>query len=231
MYEKFLTKYITTIRIEILASSFGNLTASVCPITTCIGEETPYRTTMVTYLYQFDYNTNDLTGYAPAVPFGTSTINYTPYPYIGTGALSLASPSNFQYVQIPYVDLRQSFTIEAWIYPNTPAWPEHGLFSQCDWNFTCIAITIRNNRVIFTLDSMNSNSISLMSSTLLTQSDWAHIAVVYDSTKSQLLIYISGRLDAFSNSPVSPYKGSLLGSITTIGKSQTYAYNTSYFIG
>ncbi|CAF4273161.1 unnamed protein product, partial [Rotaria sordida] len=91
-------------------SSFTNITQSICSNTTCIGQETSYRSSMVTVLYPFDGNSNDLTGYATGLPLGSSTPGYTTNSYVGSQALSLSSSS--QYILIPNVDLAQrSFTI------------------------------------------------------------------------------------------------------------------------
>ncbi|CAF0971128.1 unnamed protein product [Rotaria sordida] len=115
-------------------SSFTNITQSICSNTTCIGQETSYRSSMVTVLYPFDGNSNDLTGYATGLPLGSSTPGYTTNSYVGSQALSLSSSS--QYILIPNVDLAQrSFTIQVWLYPtSSPILGDYGIFGQCDSN-------------------------------------------------------------------------------------------------
>ncbi|CAF2967279.1 unnamed protein product [Rotaria sp. Silwood2] len=207
------------------------MTKSVCSTTTCIGQETSYRSSMVTALYPFDGNSNDLTGYATGTPLGSSTLNYVTNSYVGSQALNISSAYS-QYIQIPNVNLAErSFTIEVWLYPmSSPILDDHGIFCQCDSNSKCLSISLRNARFTLSFDSMNTNS-TLIGSTLISNSDWTHLTVVYDAVLYQQQIYVNGRIDAMSNGIVAPYQRTSSGLTTTIGKSLSSAYGTSYFQG
>ncbi|CAF0861427.1 unnamed protein product [Rotaria sordida] len=211
-------------------SSFTNITQSVCSNTTCIGQETSYRSSMVPVLYPFDGNSNDLTGYATGLPLGSSTPGYTTNSYVGSQALSLSSSS--QYILIPNVDLAQrSFTIQVWLYPtSSPILGDYGIFGQCDSNSKCLSISLRNARFTLSFNSMNTNS-TLIGSRIISNQDWTHLTVVYDAVLYQQQIYVNGLIDAVSNGIVAPYQGTSSGLITTIGKSSSSAYGTSYFQG
>ena len=103
-------------------ASFTNITVSVCSNSTCIGRETPYRTTIITVLYPFDGNYNDLTGYATGTPYG-SPIFSSNYPGYISQAVYLPSGSQ-QYIQIPYVNLSQrSFTAVSYTHLTLPTTP------------------------------------------------------------------------------------------------------------
>jgi len=77
--------------------------------------------------------------------------------------------------------------------------------------------------------SINNNTLigaTVMSSTLF------HVTAVYDATKFQQRIYVNGRIDAVSYDIVNSYQGMSSGSTTTsIGRSSSFAYSTSYFNG
>lgn len=222
--------YFVFFLIFILAS-FTNFTASTCSSSTCIGKETAYRTSIITALYAFDGNANDQSGFATGILNGGASA--TGPGYVSQG-LTLTAASA-QYVQIPYLNFaKQSFTIQTWIYPTTPATTaEYGLFSQCDSNMICLLLSIRNARIAFSFDSMNTtnNSNTLIGATLTTIT-WIHITAVYDATLFQQRIYVNGRIDALSSGIVSAYQGSSAISTTAyIGRSVSTAYSTTYFNG
>jgi hypothetical protein len=169
-----------------------------------------------------------LSGYATGIPFGSLTYG-APY-YVGTNALALTA-SGSQYIQIPYVNLTQSFTIQAWLYPSNPVVAEYGIFSQCDSNSNCLLISLRNSRFVFSLDSMNTNNYTLTGSSIIPLNDWIHLTVVYDAVLYQKQIYVNGLIDAVSKGIIQPYQGTSSGSTTTIGRSVSFAYGSSYFEG
>jgi hypothetical protein len=189
---------------------------------------------MVTLLYTFDGNFNDMTGYAtgtafgsPAVPGFTSGSNN----YVGSQALILAVGSQ-QYVQIPYVNLAyRSFTIEVWVYLTGPLLADYGIFGQCDSNGNCMSISVRNGRFALSFDSMNPNNNTLFGATLTTTSDWHHLAVVYDAVLYQQQIYVDGLIDAVSHSMVSPFTVTSSSAVTTIGRTLSSPYVSSFFTG
>lgn len=204
-------------------ASFTNHTASVCLTTTCVGKEAIYRSSVPTVLYMFDGNTNSAYGLAAGTLFGSPVPTVSGVGYIRQ-ALSLA-PTNFQYMIIPPVDLaRQSFTIELWFYINVMNMSmEMGLFSQCDSRNVCLSLSIRNGRLTFWLDSMNSSQMPLIGSSLIVGISWTHVAVVYDAVLLQQRIYLNGQIDGASTGIASPYRGTTIGSTTTIGQSVSVA--------
>ena len=212
-------------------ASFTNLSASSCASTTCIGDETPFQTSMVTVLYPFDGNMNALNGYATGTAFGSPVASINANAYIGQSVF-LASASQ-QYVQIPYVNLaQQSFTLQLWINPTiTSTSGEMGIFGQCDSSSICFSLSLRNARVGVSFDSKNNNSSPLIGSTLITANSWTHLTVVYDAVLRQQQIYVNGGIDAVSNGLVSPYLGSSSGSVTTIGRSAMVSSGFAYFDG
>jgi hypothetical protein len=188
---------------------------------------------MVTVLYPFDGNVNDLTGSSSGSLFGTTLPGFTGTAYVGTYALLLTSGNN-QYVQIPYINLgQQSFTLQMWIYPTgsiiVPS--DYGLFGQCDSNSICFLLTLRNARITLSFDSMNTNNNTLIGSTVFNGGSWYHVTVVYDAVLYQQSIYINGRIDAIARGMVASYKGTSYGSVTTIGRSLSLASGYTYFIG
>ncbi|CAM2701269.1 unnamed protein product [Rotaria socialis] len=227
----FIPIYVLVIRQTFSQSSFTNMTASVCSTTTCIGKETPYHSSMVTALYTFDGNPNDWTGSGIGILFGSVLPGYTNQPYVGLEAISLSSASS-QYVQISNVNLAQkSFTIEVWLYITTGSLTsDYGIFGQCDSNNKCICISLRNGRFIVSFDSMNTNT-TLTGSSIMLVNTWIHLAVVYDATLYQQRIYVNGIIDIVSNGIVAPYQGSTTGVVTTIGRTISSAYGTTYFNG
>jgi len=207
----------------------------LCPSTSCIGQETPYRSSIVTVLYPFDNNLNDLTGYASGTIYGTATATYISSSTSSflTAAISLPSNSQ-QYIQIPTLDFaRKSFTIQTWFYPTSiSSSSEYCIFSQCDMYNVCLSINIRNTRIVSTLDSMNATGNILTSNTALSNSTWYHLTVVYDITAKQQRIYINGRADGLSTGNFAAYNGIVTLSTTTyIAKGSSYAYGTTYYQG
>ena len=191
---------------------------------------------MITALYPLDGNANDISGYATGTLFGSTAPGFTTNSMIGSRAIVMNTPTfQAQYIQIPYINLSQkSFTIEAWIYPvNLSSVVDHGIFSQCDSNNNCISLGLRNARLIFSLDSMNSNNVTLIGTIFINTLNpaWAHIAAVYDATLFQQRVNVNGRADAVSRSLMTAYRGTSSGSITTIGRSRWFAYGTTHFIG
>jgi hypothetical protein len=185
---------------------------------------------MVTALYPFDGNSEDLTGYAPGIPFGSTYPVYSTTNYVGSYSLVL-TPTSFQYIQIPYVNLTKSFTIEAWVYPTSAAVADYGIFGQCDSNFKCLSISLRNSRFTLAFDSMNINNYTLVGASVITLNIWTHLAIVYDAVLYQQQIYVNGHIDAITNGITASFAGTSSGSITTIGRSLSLAYGTSYFQG
>lgn len=118
-----------------------------------------------------------------------------------------------------------------WLYPTTsPILGDYGIFAQCDLSSKCLSISLRNARFAVSFDSMSSNT-TLISSTLTSTQDWVHLAVVYDATLYQQQIYVNGRIDSISVGMIAPYQGTSPGLITTIGRSSSLAYGTTYFQG
>lgn len=215
-----------------LASSVTNITASFCSLTTCIGYETPYRTSIITALYPFDSNINDLSGYNIGIPSGLTALDYTPTTAYIRQAIGLTA-SNNHYIRIPYINLRQqSFTIQLWCFIlNSVSVTDYPLFSQCGSDLICLSISIRNNRVIVSFDSLNNNATILTGASLIPVSVWQHITVVYDAIRYQQLIYVNGQTDAVSYGIIQPYQGSSIGANTYIGFSSSVNYSSSYFNG
>lgn len=185
---------------------------------------------MNTIIYPFDGNANDISGYATGNLFGNPIPTYIASCYVGSFALNLL-PSAAQYVQIPYVNLAQSFTIEVWLFPQTSLAGDYGIFGQCDANSKCFSLSLRNGRIALSFDAMNTTNNTLTSSSLITLADWTHITVTYNATLAQQQIYINGRIDASSIDLRAPYAGTTFGSMTTIGRSISSAYGLSYFQG
>ena len=183
-------------------------------------------------MYSFDGNPSDLTGYYSGVALGLPSPGYSVNSYIGYYSLVLTSRMS-QYVQIPYLSLaQQSFTLEVWILPYVYTNPsDFGIFSQCDSNFICFLLTLRNSRITLSFDSMNTNNNTLIGSSMITSNIWYHIAVVYDAVLFQQQIYVNGRSDAVSRGIVAAYQGSSYGTVTTIGRSVSLASGITYFNG
>lgn len=187
---------------------------------------------MITALYQFDGSTNDLSGYYTGVAAGV----VPPTTYVSRGYINQAlsfNSTHLQCVTIPAIDLsRKSFTIETWIYTQgNPTVTEYGIFSQCDTSNLCISLSLRNLHITFSVDSMNSNNSTLTGASAIVVTSWAHIAVVYDATVYQQLIYVNGKIDAVSSGIVQPYQGTLTGATSNIALSSSSGYGTTYFNG
>ena len=85
-------------------------------------------------------------------------------------------------------------------------------------------------RFTFSMNSMNTSNMTLTGATVLLVNVYYHVAIVYDAIKYQQLIYVNGQIDSVSGGMVNPYQGS--GTvITTIGRSNSFAYPNSYFSG
>ncbi|CAF1102680.1 unnamed protein product [Rotaria sordida] len=222
--------YVFVIRRTHSESSSTNTTVSSCSSSTCIGQETSYRSSIVTALYPFDGNTNDQSSYYTGTAFGTSTPSYSTVAYVSQSII--LSPTSQQYVLIPNINLsKQSFTLQTWLRPGTiNTSTDFGIFSQCDSNSICMSLSLRNGRFVLSFDSMNSNNITLTGSSLVTSNEWVHVTVVYDATLYQQQIYVDGQIDALSNGIVNSYQGVSLSS-TIIGRSSSLAYGTAYFQG
>jgi hypothetical protein len=185
---------------------------------------------MVTILYPFDGNANDLNGDATGVLLGSTIPGFGGGNYVGSFALSLSSISS-QYVQIPYVNLSQSFTIEVWVMPTSAVLADYGIFGQCGSNNKCLTISLRNGRFTLAFDSMNTNNVSLVGQTVAYIGGWTHLTVVYNAALYQQQIYVNGIIDAVSSGMVAPFAGTSSGSITTVGRCLSSAYGPSYFNG
>lgn len=191
---------------------------------------------MVTALYPFDGNAIDIGGYATGTLFGSTAPGFTVNSNIGSRAIVLNAPTfQTQFVQIPYVNLaQQSFTIEAWISPVLlGSTTDYGIFGQCDTNNDCLSLSVRNSRLTFSLDAMNVNNLTLLGTIFINTiiPVWTHIAAVYDATTFQQRLYVNGRIDSISRSLVLPFRGTSSGSVTTIGRTRSFAFGTTYFSG
>jgi hypothetical protein len=114
--------------------------------------------------------------------------------------------------------------------PNPALATDFGIFAQCDAYNVCMSLSVRNLRLTFSMNSMNTSNMTLTGATLITGSVFYHVAIVIDATKYQQLIYVNGLLDVLSGGMAYPYQGS--GTvITTIGRSNSFAYPNSYFYG
>lgn len=193
----------------------------MCSRSTCIGQETPYLTPMITRSYAFDGNLYDSVGTAPGTPLGVPLS--TSYNTLAmAGQAYILTSFFFQYMSIPYVNLsQQSFTLQLWIVPYIDNATEIAIFSQCgSTDNICFSLSLRNNHLIVSFDSANPNDVPLISSTIIPFYIWAHITVVYDALALQQLIYINGRIDTVSTGIIRPYQGTPAGtSLTAIGYS------------
>ena len=209
-----------------------NLTASVCSSRTCIGSETPYRTSSVTALFPFDANYNDLSGMYYGFGYGSSSPTFS----AGTNYIRLSIEmylSNNQYLSIPDMNIRQrSFTIELWfLVASGGTATDSDLFSQCGSDLICFGLSVRSGRIILSFDAMNSSASVLISSSITSASTWYHLAVVYDADRRQQLIYINGGVDAVSSGIVNRYQGAATSVVTLIGRSSSFNYPSSNFNG
>ncbi|CAF2062099.1 unnamed protein product [Rotaria magnacalcarata] len=210
-------------------SSFTNHTVSSCSSSTCIGQETPYRSSQVTALYTFDGNTNDQSGYLSGTASGSPSFVYSSY----VGQAIFLTSSSQQYVQIPNINFfEKSFTLQTWINTGSLSMTnDYGLFSQCDSSSICLSFNFRNGRLVLSFDSMNANNSTLTGSTLISDSDWVHVTAVYDAVLFQQQIYVDGVIDAVSYGIVSAFQGDSTSATTTIGRGSSYSYGTTYYNG
>ncbi|CAF1538704.1 unnamed protein product, partial [Adineta steineri] len=134
--------------------------------------------------------------------------------------------------QIPNINLtEQSFTLQAWLLPTSmSSTNDLAIFGQCDSNSICLSLSLRSSRFALSFDSMNTGNIVLMGSSVIT-SGWVHVTVVYDITLFQQRIYVNGRIDAVSNNIVNPFQTISSVSTTTVAKTSSFAYGTSYYAG
>jgi hypothetical protein len=206
---------------------------SGCSTTTCIGQETPYHSSIISVLYTFDGNVNDMSGYYSGTLLGTPLPWFITNAYVGSQTINFYA-TYYEYVQIPYIALsQQTFTLQIWVLVYYPLiFPsDYGIFGQCDSNSVCFLLTVRNARITLSFDSMNANNNTLVGSTVLNAYNWYHVTIVYDATLSQQQIYVNGRIDAVSPGMVASYQGTSSGTVTTIGRSLSLASGYTYFNG
>jgi hypothetical protein len=206
---------------------------SGCSTTTCIGQETPYHSSIISVLYTFDGNVNDMSGYYSGTLLGTPLPWFITNAYVGSQTINFYA-TYYEYVQIPYIALsQQTFTLQIWVLVYYPLiFPsDYGIFGQCDSNSVCFILTVRNARITLSFDSMNANNNTLVGSTVLNVYNWYHVSIVYDATLSQQQIYVNGRIDAVSRGIVPSYQGTSSGTVTTIGRSSSLATGYTYFNG
>ena len=221
-------RFVNVLLFILLALSQDSTVA--CPVSTCIGQETPYRSSIVTALFPFNGNDDDQTGYISAIMMSPTVTSYA-QSYLTNGLLlSLASQ---QYLQTSYINLaRKSFTVQLWLFVSSFASSnDFGLFGQCDAYNVCLSISLRNGRVATSLDSMNPSNSMLIGATVIIINAFTHITVVYDEAFSQLRIYVNGRIDAMSSGLVRSYQGNSENLVTTIARSSSFGYSNSYFVG
>lgn len=226
LFSLFRTEHGCIVQIYLIsATATVNRSVSSCPGSTCIGNETPYRSSVTTLLYPFDGNMNDLIGNNIGVPLGNTLPAANVQGYVNQGLI--LSLSAQQYVLLPPVNFaRQSFTLQVWIYPTIMSIAvEMAIFSQCDPTAICFTLSIRNARLAMSFDSMNTSSF-LLGTAVLARDTWIHVTVVYDAALRQQQMYVNGRMDAISTSPIDPYRGVTLGSVATVGR---YPNTTSGF--
>ncbi len=216
--------------IHFLASSFTAIQLSTCSRSTCIGQETPFLTSMTTLFYGMDGNLYDSTGLASGTAMGLPPSTAFTYQSMSGQAYSLSRLYS-QYVSIPYVNLsQQSFTFELWVMPQTDnSSADWGIFGHCgSVDNICFSLSLRNSHVVLSFDSVNPNDVPLISSSIVPFYIWNHIATVYDAIALQQLIYINGIIDAVSAGMVGTYQGTPAGiTTTTIGYSSSTASPSS----
>ena len=217
---------------SLCSASETNLTVSACSTKTCIGSETPYRTSIITALYTFDGTYNDLSGLYSGIAYGSSPPSYSSGTNYIRQSIELYITSN-QYIAIPYISFRQqSFTIQFWfLISGSGTSVDYGVFSQCGADLICLSLSIRSGRIILSFDSMNSTGNLLIGSTVTSVSYWHHVTVVYDAIFRQQLIYVNGKIDAMSSGMTDPYRGTSSGVTTLIGRSSSFNYPLSNFHG
>ena len=199
--------------------------------TTCIGKETSFRSSNAIIIYPFDGNASDTTGRFTGIAYNSLT--YVSQSYAGSRALSLNNSGTNQYIQIPYIDLsKRSFTIQTWLFfTASSVLNDYGIFSLCDFNSTCLSISLRNGRFTLSFDSMNTTNITLTGTAFIPSREWVHLTVVYDAILYQQQIYVNGRISSVSNGMIAPYQKNATNSTATIGGSRSSAYGWTYFQG
>lgn len=215
----------------LLSGSLTNITSSTCASTTCIRQPQQQTGLVTTIIYPFDGGFDALGEFGQSLGFGSSTPGFTGTYYVGNQSLSLSGPPQQQYVQIPFVNLAQkSFTIEAWLMIHN--WVglanDYGIFGQCDSNGNCLSISLRNGRFALSFDAMNPNNNTLMGATINQLNYWLHVAIVYDAVLQQQQIYLNGQIDAVSRGMIAPFAVTSTSAVTTIGRTISAAYGTTY---
>ena len=187
---------------------------------------------MITALYPFDQNINDLNGYNIGIFYGASVLSFSTTLSYVRQSINIDASLN-QYIRISNINFRQqSFTIQLWFFiRNGATATEYGLFSQCDSDSICLLLSIRNYRTMLTFDSMNVNAFILKGTTTISVNTLYHITVVYDMTARQQSIYVNGRIDAISSGTIEPFQGSPMNTNTFIALTVSYNDTISYFDG
>jgi hypothetical protein len=107
---------------------------------------------MVSILWTFDNNTNDIYNVYNGIPVNGPTYG-TSYTGLDSKALYL-NGSLSQYIEVndPLLEFTyRSFTIEMWFYPTLLTTADFGLFGQCETieKDRCLMLMIRNYLVYF----------------------------------------------------------------------------------
>ena len=200
-----------------------------------MGSETQYPITSGAILYPFDGNTRDASLLANGSPVGAFLLpSYSYGAY--SGSAILLNVTQQQHISIPFIDFRNtSFTLEVWVLPinvatNSGLQDDFPIFGQCDGYLTCLLLTFRSGRIQLSFNSMATN-VTLTSSTLIPYWNWIHVAIVYDITLYQQLIYINGIIDTVSEGIITPFQGSSSVASTTIGLGKSAAFAITSFYG
>ena len=181
------------------------LEKSLCEI------ETTVNRSMVSILWTFNNNTNDVYNTYNGVAINSASY-ITGYTGLDSGALSLNGSSS-QYVKVddPVFEFTyRSFTIEIWFYPTLLTTGDFGLFGHCKAMETdqCLTMTIRNNRIScgFYNGLCSSKGCSfedeilfpvddLSSTTNITINRWYYLVFAYDYSSSTQYLYLNGHLE------------------------------------
>lgn len=148
--------------------------------------------------------------------------------YNGAGACLMLTRTSSQSASVasPFLNMvNRSFTLEAWIYPNTlNSGTDYGIFGQFDAGITSRAmhIIIRNQKIYFGFFADDLTGV-----TTLTAGQWYHMAYVYDLPTRTQFVYVNGIVDA-TRTPAGPYIGTV-GALT-IGTTTINSPN-SFFDG
>ncbi len=123
--------------------------------------------------------------------FGTQALNFDT-PVLSTpDKIEIAAPSGSN------LDIKGSLALEAWIKPTSTS-GKQGIIVR---NFHS-ALWLEDGKVNFGIDGFSGFD-SIESSSSVNQSQWAHVAGVYDSAGSKLRIFIDGDLDKETDGSVS----------------------------